>query len=132
MIRKIWEAKLKNENVILWGDGTPLREFTYSEDVGKILLFLLKNYDGAHPVNIGKTGDIAISDVAEKICNFLNYDYNKVIWDTSMPSGQYKKPSSNNKLLSMGWKNEDYTSLSDGLKKTCDWFIINYPNLRGV
>jgi nucleoside-diphosphate-sugar epimerase len=53
-------------------------------------------------------------------------------WQTDQPSGQHRKPSSNQKLLDLGWKKEDYTPLKEGLKKTCEWFIINYPNIRGI
>ena len=60
-------------------------------------------------------------------------DYNgEVIWQTDKPSGQHRKPSCNQKLLDLGWKKEDYTSLENGLKKTCNWFIMTYPNVRGV
>ena len=132
IIRKVWEAKLSEKPVVLWGDGSPLREFTYSRDIAEILLFLLKNYDGDHPVNIGKTGHIEIKNVANIICEFLDYNFNNIEWDTTKPSGQHKKPSSNKKLIDIGWDDEKYTSLRDGLKKTCDWFIINYPNVRGI
>jgi GDP-L-fucose synthase len=61
----------------------------------------------------------------------LNYD-GKINWNINKPNGQYRKPSSNKKLLDLGWEKENYTSLKEGLKKTCDWFIINYPNVRGI
>jgi GDP-L-fucose synthase len=132
IIRKVWEAKLSQRPVVLWGDGTPLREFTYSKDIAEILLFLLKNYNDDHPVNIGKTGHIEIKKVAKIVCEFLDYNFNDIRWDSTKPSGQHKKPSSNKKLIHIGWDDKKYTSLRDGLKKTCDWFIINYPNVRGI
>ena len=132
IIRKVWEAKLGDNPPVLWGDGSPLREFTYSEDIANILLFLLREYNDEYPINIGKVGDIQIKKVTEIICELLDYDFNKIIWDTSKLSGQHRKPSSNKKLIDIGWDNNKYTSLYDGLKKTCEWFIINYPNVRGV
>jgi|TARA_R110001592_G_scaffold53050_2_gene162709 GDP-L-fucose synthase len=132
LIRKIWEAKLNSVGEVeIWGDGLPLREFTHASDIAKILLFLLENYNEASPLNIGSTVEISIRDVVLKLCKFLDYD-GKIIWDTSKLSGQYKKPSSNKKLLDLGWKKEDYTSLDDGLKRSCEWFKANYPNVRGV
>ena len=132
IIRKVWEAKInKVDYVECWGDGSPMREFTYSKDIAKILIFLLKNYDSPEPINIGNTEEYSIKDVAETICELLEYSGN-ILWQTDKPSGQYRKPSSNQKLLDLGWKKEDYTSLEKGLKKTCEWFKINYPNIRGI
>ena len=132
LIRKVWEAKINKEpSVFCWGDGSPLREFTYSEDIARILLFLMENYDEPEPINIGNTDEYSIKEVVEMICDILGYD-GELEWQTEQPSGQLRKPSSNQKLLDLGWKKEYYTSLKEGLKKTCDWFIINYPNVRGV
>ena len=131
MIRKIWEAKENGREVILWGDGSPLREFTFSEDVADILLFLLEEYNDPEPCNIGCTGEYAISDVAKMICNNLDYDYNRIIWDTSKPMGQFRKPSDNSKLRNAGYDLSSYTTLDRGLRETCSWFTKNYPNVRG-
>jgi GDP-L-fucose synthase len=132
IIRKVWEAKLNNKPFVgCWGDGTSLREFTYSEDIAKILLFLLENYNEPEPVNIGNTDEYSIKEVVEMICKVLEYK-GQIVWQTDKPSGQHRKPSSNQKLLDLGWKKEKYTPLDVGLKKTCDWFIKNYPNVRGV
>tara|TARA_R110002153_G_C13125747_1_gene479330 strand:- start:168 stop:761 length:594 start_codon:yes stop_codon:yes gene_type:complete len=132
LIRKVWEAKTNNKNYIeCWGDGTPLREFTYSGDIAKILLFLLENYNQPEPINIGNTDEYSIKEVVEIICKQLDYS-GEVVWQTDKPSGQHRKPSSNQKLLDLGWKKEDYISLEEGLKKTCEWFIMTYPNARGI
>ena len=132
LIRKVWESKINHKDYIeCWGDGTPLREFTYSTDIAKILLFLVENYDKPEPINIGNTKEYSIKEVVEIICKQLEYD-GEVVWQIDKPSGQYRKPSCNKKLLDLGWKEEDYTSLENGLKKTCDWFIMTYPNVRGV
>jgi len=132
LIRKVWEAKINNQKYIqCWGDGKPLREFTYSEDVAKILIFLLNHYEDPDPINIGNTEEYSIKQVVEIICDLLEYK-GDVVWQLDKPSGQFRKPSSNQKLLDLGWKKKDYTSLEEGLKKTCEWFKINYPNVRGV
>jgi len=132
LMRKIWEAKLKGAPTVeCWGDGSPLREFTYSSDIAAILVFLLENYDSASPINIGNTEEHPIKEVAELLCELLEYK-GELKWNIMMPSGQYRKPSSNQKLLELGWNQKDYTPLKEGLKKTCEWFKINYPNVRGV
>jgi len=132
IIRKVWEAKINNNPFIeCWGDGSPLREFTYSEDIVKILIFLLENYDEPEPINIGNTEEYSIKQVVEMICSILEYN-GKVKWNTQMPSGQSRKPSSNRKLLDLGWDKKWYTSLEKGLTKTCLWVKHNYPLIRGV
>jgi len=132
LIRKIWEAKENNINhVECWGDGSPLREFTYSEDIVKILLFLMKNYNEPEPINIGNTEEYSIKEVVEMLCGILKYK-GKIVWREDMPSGQHRKPTSNQKLIDIGWDKKNYTPLKEGLRKTCEWFIMNYPNIRGV
>jgi GDP-L-fucose synthase len=131
MIRKIYEAKQANTDVIMWGDGTPLREFTYIDDICRISLFLLSNYDNIEPINIGTTGEQTISEVANKIASYFDFT-NNIIWDTSKPKGQHRKPSDNSKLLQLGWKPEQFTKFDDALQQTCKWFSDQYPNVRGV
>jgi len=132
IIRKVWEAKLNNKPFVeCWGDGSPLREFTYSEDIVKILMFLLENYDDPEPINIGNTEEYSIKQVVEMICSILEYD-GEVRWNTQMPSGQHRKPSSNQKLLDLGWDKKWYISLEKGLTKTCKWVMLKYPDIRGV
>ena len=131
IIRKIFEAKNFGREVVLWGDGSPLREFTYSKDIAKILLFLLENYDDQLPINIGSTGETSIRDITQKICTIMEYDYNMIKWDMTKPSGQYRKPSSNERLLSLGWDVNDYTSIDKGLVTMCNWFGEQYPRIRG-
>ena len=132
IIRKVWEAKMNNNSSVeCWGDGSPLREFTYSQDIVRILLFLLDNYNEPEPVNIGNTEEKSIKEVVAIICDILEYT-GEIVWNTDMPTGQHRKPSSNKKLLDLGWEQQWYTPLEEGLKKTCEWFKINYPNVRGV
>lgn len=132
LIRKIWEAKINNKPYVeCWGDGSPLREFTYSEDIVKILLFLMENYNDPEPINIGNTEEHSIKEVVEIICQILGYD-GEIKWQLDKPSGQFRKPSCNKKLLDLGWDKKDYTSLEIGLQKTCKWFIMRYPNIRGM
>ena len=131
IIRKIWEAKNTGKPPVFWGDGSPLREFTFADDIAKALIFLLERYDGPEPVNIGSVGENSISSVVQMVCSELNYK-GDVIWDLAMPKGQYKKPSDNSNFLSLGWKQNDYTPLKQGLKKTISWFVDTYPNVRGL
>ncbi len=131
IIRKIWEAKKTDQPPVFWGDGSPLREFTFAEDIANALMFVLENYNEEAPVNIGNTDEVSIRHVVQTVSQLLNYS-GHVVWDDTMPSGQYKKPSSNARFLNTGWNPENYTTLSTGLKKTVDWFVDQYPDLRGI
>lgn len=121
--------KFKQNNATLWGDGAPLREFTYSEDIAKALLLLIDHYEEESPVNIGNTEQISIRELAELISVYFP-NIEKIEWDTSKPSGQYKKPSSNKLFLSM-FPDFVYTSLYEGINKTISWYNSNYPKTRG-
>ena len=131
IIRKMYEAKLNNEDVALWGDGSPLREFTYSRDLADILLFILEHYNESDPINVGNTQETSIKQAAETIADIVGFD-GDIIWDTTKPMGQHRKPSNNSKLLELGWREENYTDFEKALTDTCEWVILNYPNIRGV
>jgi len=132
LIRKIWEAKINNKKYFeVWGDGEVYREFTYAEDIAKAILFCLEKYDEELPINIGSTEEYLLKDVIMMIKKELNYD-GEIVFDKTKPKGQIRKPCSNQKFLDLGWKKEWYTPLEKGLKNTCEWFIRNYPNVRGV
>ena len=123
MIRKFYEAKENNTDVVLWGSGQPLREFTCSIDIAKALLFLLENYENEAPINIGSTREVTIKKVSEIISKEIGFS-GKVLWDTTKPKGQLKKPSSNQKFLDI-CPNFCYTELEDGLIETIRWFKNN-------
>lgn len=133
LIRKIWEAKLTDaKEVEIWGDGTPLREFTYASDAAKILRVVSEEYDDNMPLNIGNTEEYSIKHVADLIARFLEYK-GKFVYNLSKPMGQFRKPSCNKRLLSStSWRKEYYTPFDQALWETCKWFEKNYPNVRGV
>jgi len=131
MIRKIYEARENGKSVRLWGDGTPLREFTYSEDMAKIILFLLENYEGREPINAGNTTEYSISSIAQMISKIYGYN-GSIEWDTKRPPGQFRKPSSDKKLLDLGFDKGQYIDFHVALERVCVWFESNYETARGV
>lgn len=132
LIRKIWEAKINNKKHFeVWGDGEVFREFTYADDIAKAILFCSDNYLEEQPINIGNSSEYLLKDVINMIKDFLQYS-GEIIFDSSKPKGQFRKPSSNERFINLGWKKENYTSLEKGLKSTCEWFITNYPKVRGI
>lgn len=131
LIRKFHESTLEGRNeVVVWGTGLPVREFTFARDAAKIILWLAKNYDGGEPVNIGNPDSISIKNLSLMIGEELGFE-GHVRFDASKPDGQYEKPSSNEKLRSLGWGGE-YTPLREGLRETIKSFVSRYPNVRGV
>ena len=131
LIRKFHEAMLQgSEEVVVWGTGRPLREFTFSRDAARIILWLAENYDDQEPVNIGNPEQVSIESLAKMIGEEIGFE-GLVRFDTSKPDGQYEKPSSNERLRSLGWTGE-YTSLRAGLRDTIKSFRGRYPNVRGV
>ncbi len=129
LIRKIYEAKNGGPEVLLWGDGSPLREFTYSKDLARIIVFLLETYNSEKPINIGNTKEYSIKEIAYSISKILDYNGN-IKWDVSQPMGQYRKPSDNSALLNLGW--DHYTDFYYALEHTCRWFVENYNSAKGV
>jgi len=132
LIRKVFEAKLsKQSSFEVWGDGSPRREFTFSGDIARVIMLIAGKYSDPDPINIGNTEEHSIKEVVETICEIVGYD-GKISWRSDMPNGQHRKPSSNKKLIELGWNESNFTTLKDGLKTTCQWFISNYPKLRGI
>ena len=131
VIRKVFEAKMSGSQLVLWGDGTPLREFTYSRDLARIIVFCFDHYDSVEPINVGNPGEYSIEHLAKMVCDILEYD-GEILWNTDVSNGQPRKPSSNEKFARIGWDNNKYTPFDTALKSTCEWFLDKYPNVRGV
>jgi len=133
MFLKFHEAKMDGSNkVILWGNGEPLREFLFVDDLANSILYLINNWkkfiDLDIPfINIGFGKDITIKELAEKIKKITEYK-GKIIYDTSKPNGTYKKLLNCEKINNFGWQPE--TSLDEGLSKTYNWFLKNIDNYR--
>lgn len=133
LMRKVWEAKISGAPYItVWGDGSPLREFTYAPDAARILKIIADEYDDDLPINIGCTEERSIRSVVETLCETMGYT-GDINYDTSKPTGQFRKPSSNKRLLELtSWKESDYTPFDEAIRETYDWFKLHYPNVRGV
>ena len=121
LIRKCVEAKEGNgSEILLWGDGSPTREFLYVEDAAEGILLATERYDGSEPVNLGTGEEISIRELADQIAAEVGFN-GRIVWDTSMPNGQPRRcvDTSRAKRL-FGF--EPRTSLRDGIRKTIAWF----------
>ena len=131
-IRKFYEAKIESkDSVEMWGDGRPLREFTYSLDIAHDIVNILTSYNNPAPINIGFPAEISIKDLAVLISKHIGYK-GTTAWNTAMPQGQFRKPFSTDRYQALGYRSTSYTSLETGIAKTCGWFKENYPNIRGI
>jgi len=128
LIHKCYLAKQNNTDFEVWGDGSPLREFIYSQDVADIIDLLIEKYDGTDPVIISNPHEYTIKQVVDLIVEYVGFE-GKVKWLTDKPNGQYRKPSSNKRLVEI-IGDFNFTTLEIGLKKSVEFFILNYPNVR--
>jgi GDP-L-fucose synthase len=132
LMRKIWEAKINNQpSFEVWGDGEVYREFTYAKDIAKAIKYCVEHYTDEDPINIGNSSEYLLKDVIMIVKRSLGYE-GDITFDISKPKGQIRKPSSNKKLIEIGYSQNMYTDLEYSLEKTCKWFKKNYPNVRGV
>ena len=121
LLRKFHEAKEKGDSeVVVWGSGSPLREFMHCDDLADALIFLLKNYSEYEHINVGSGVEISIRKLTETIADIVGYKAT-LTWDKSKPDGTPRKLMDTSKLHSLGWNN--CRSLSDGVSQTYDEWI---------
>ena len=114
LIRKFHEAKKnKSPEVVIWGSGTPLREFMHVDDLADASVFLMNNYDEAEFINVGSGQEISILDLARLIKNIVGYE-GAIIHDTTKPDGTPRKLMDNSRLTNLGWKAS--ISLEQGIR----------------
>ncbi|MGI9255932.1 MAG: GDP-L-fucose synthase family protein [Salinispira sp.] len=129
LIRKIHDAKIANQSVTLWGDGSPYREFMYVDDAAQASLFIMENYTAADIggyINIGTGKEIMIKDLAQTIARIVGFK-GEITWDTTKPNGTPRKLLSIEKLTKLGWKHS--TSLNEGIHRTYNWFLEHYGDI---
>ncbi|MBV8065367.1 MAG: GDP-L-fucose synthase [Actinobacteria bacterium] len=125
LIRKMVES---DDQVVLWGDGSPTREFLYVDDCADGLLLAADRYDGGDPVNLGTSEEISIRDLAELIAELTGFS-GEIGWDTSMPNGQPRR------RLDVSRAEHVFgfvagTTLREGLTRTIDWYRASLPVAR--
>lgn len=124
LIRRFYENRNNDTPIIIWGDGSPLREYTYSKDMARIFLWCLDNYDDPQILNIGSTEELSVKKTAFMIAEIMGIDEKRIEFDTSKPSGIYKKSTDNSRFVNLsGFK---YTPFRIGLENTIRWFCQNY------
>jgi len=121
LIRKCIEAQQQGEQeIIVWGDGSPTREFLYVEDAAEGILRASESYDGPDPVNLGSGTEISIKDLAEMIARLTGFT-GKLVWDTSKPNGQPRRGLDVSRAEKLFCFHAD-TPFEDGLHRTIEWY----------
>ena len=123
LIRRFHEAKLANQpEVVCWGDGSPLREFLYVDDLANLCVFLMNNYSGNETVNAGSGKELTIKELAEMVARTVGYE-GRIVWDTTKPNGTPRKLLNVDKARKLGWTYS--TELDEGLKLAYEDFLNN-------
>jgi GDP-L-fucose synthase len=131
LIHKCFLARNESLPFIVAGSGMPLRQFIYSEDLATLLIWMLDYYiDQKEPLilSVDPSDEVSILYIAQLIAAEFQYE-NKLVMDTSLPDGQYKKTASNARLRSF-LPSFLFTSIEEGIKKTVTWFLAHYPTCR--
>jgi GDP-L-fucose synthase len=123
LIRKVHEAKMQNRReVVIWGTGTPRREFLHTRDLADALRFLLENYNSPQIINVGCGYDITIRELALLVAKVVGVDA-ELVFDTSKPDGTPRKLLDISRLRQLGW--QPRIALEDGVRDTYQWFLRN-------
>ena len=123
LIRRFHEAKLEGkESVTCWGDGSPLREFLYVDDLANLCVFLMNHYSGNETVNAGTGKELTIKELTELVSKVVGYN-GKIEWDTTKPNGTPRKLLDVSKAKKLGWTYK--TELEDGIRLAYEDFLHN-------
>jgi GDP-L-fucose synthase len=128
LIRKFHDAKVQGrQEVVIWGTGSPRREFLHVDDLADACVFLMDRYDGERHINVGTGEDLSIRELAEMVRSIV-YPAGVLTFDASKPDGMPRKLLDVSRLHALGWKHR--IGLEEGIRTTYDWFLENQGTLR--
>lgn len=128
LINKFVSAKENNDSSITcWGDGSPTREFMFSDDLADACIFLMNNYDSEEIINVSIENEITMKELSEKLKQLVDFK-GEIIWDVNKPNGTPRRAVCNEKLYSLGWRPK--YNLDEGLKITIDWYMNNRESCK--
>jgi GDP-L-fucose synthase len=130
LIRKVYEAKENNTPFVIWGTGSPRRQFIYSLDLGRLILWVLREYQEIVPIilSVSEEEEVSIKEAADLVVKAMDFT-GEVVLDTSKSDGQFKKTASNQKLRKY-LPDFKFTPIDQALKETCKWFTANIDTVR--
>jgi GDP-L-fucose synthase len=128
LIHRFHKAKVQNlENVVIWGDGTPLREFLHVKDLARACLMLINSYDESIAINVGSGEEISIGNLASLIAKIIGFT-GEITFDVSRPNGTPRKLLDSSRITQLGWG--PTVGLEEGIASTYDWFLSE--NQKGI
>ncbi len=126
LIRRFFENKAGTEPLVVWGDGTPVRQFTSDEDMGRIAMWCVDHYDDTQMLNVSTPEETSIKDAAYMIAEFMGIDASRLAFDTTKPAGTPRQSVDSGKFIALsGFK---YMTARETIKRTVDYFAANYPD----
>lgn len=128
LIHKFYLAKLNGTDITVWGTGSPLREFVFSKDLGRITKLLIETKFDYDSVIVSTSEEISIKDCVGEIARIMKFN-GKVNFDTSKPDGQFRKPTDTTRLRSI-LPDFKFTPFSEALEESVEWFMSNYDEVR--
>ncbi len=120
LIRRFYENRNTNNKIEVWGDGSPLREYTFSQDIARAFMWCLENYDSEQVMNVGNTEEFSIKEIAMMIADEMKIDKNRIFFNSSKPNGVMRKNTDNSKFIKVS--QFKYTPFKVALKETIQWF----------
>jgi GDP-L-fucose synthase len=124
LVRRFFEQKDAGDDIVVGGDGSPLREYTYSRDLAHAFMWCLEHYDDIRPLHVGSTHEHSVKDTAFMIADILGIDRRRIVFDTSKPNGILRKNTDNSRFIQLS--DFQYTPFRDALERTIAWFCANY------
>jgi len=128
LIRRCHEARERGDaELVVWGTGTPLREFLHVDDLADACVFLMQRYESDEPINVGVGADLSIADLAALVARVVGYA-GRLVFDPSKPDGTPRKVLDTARIAGLGWRPR--VSLEQGIAATYRWFLENRSRLR--
>ncbi|KAI8610492.1 hypothetical protein BC830DRAFT_1145541 [Chytriomyces sp. MP71] len=130
LMHKCYLAKKNGTPFIVGGTGAPLRQFIFSEDLARLFIWVLREYDEVSPIilSVPEKDEVSIRYVAESIAEVMGFN-GRLVWDATRSDGQFKKTACNDKLMRL-LPGFEFTSFKDALAQSVDWFVENYETAR--
>lgn len=128
IIKRAIECKKEGKKLVVWGDGSALREYTFSEDMANAFLWCFKNYSSEKIINIGSDEERKIKEIVFYVAKAINLNLDQIMFDKTKPKGVHKKSMSNKNFIKIS--KFKFLPLKDGIKKTINWYIKNYDKIK--
>ena len=128
LIHRTYLRQQEGSDLLAWGTGSPLREFVYVDDIAKLTLWALENYSEEEPIIFSSGVERSIKELVEIVAEKVKFT-GKIVWDSTKPDGQFRKPSDTAKLCRL-LPHFQFTPLDEGIEKSVAWFKANYPHMR--